>query len=583
MPQQMHLGTKVDGGTVFKIPLDAVTQTFAFLAKRGSGKTYAASVLTEEMLGAGQQVVILDPVDVWFGLRAPAEGAIGTGLPVIVLGGSHGDLPLSAESGRMIADFVVEKKLSVVLALRHMSNAEKHRFVADFAEQIYMRKGEDKHRSPVHLMIDEADDFAPQRLFAGTERMFGAIDTLVRRGRASGIGVTLISQRAAVLNKNVLTQIEVLVTLRTISPQDRAALEAWIEAHDVNNQGKIFMDSLASLERGTAWFWSPGWLECFDKVKVRTRRTFDSSSTPSTSSAPVVPKHMVRIDLDGLKRDLATLAVVAEENDPTALKKEVATLKAKLKEAESRKPEIQIQQIGPDPEVIDHLKRVIEDALAIVSSTCSYADKLTYAHNELALLSHKINNKVPPEVGIMVPLGTVKGGFTPREEVSHPTTAFFQEPGEKSNLGRAHYRILVALAQHKTCTKNKVAILTGYSVGGGGFTNAVGALRSAGLIDGPAEALMITEAGLKKLGSYVPLPRGEKLIQYWYSTLGKASRLALEALVQAYPQKMTKKQVAEAAGYMADGGGFTNALGELRTLGLISGRGVMVASPVLFE
>ena len=34
---------------------------------------------------------------------------------------------------------------------------------------------------------------------------------LVRRGRSSGIGVTLISQRPQVLNKDVLTQAETLI------------------------------------------------------------------------------------------------------------------------------------------------------------------------------------------------------------------------------------------------------------------------------------------------------------------------------------------------------------------------------------
>jgi hypothetical protein len=36
----------------------------------------------------------------------------------------------------------------------------------------------------------------------------------------------------ALLNKDVLTQVEVLVALRTIAPQDRAAIDAWIQAHD---------------------------------------------------------------------------------------------------------------------------------------------------------------------------------------------------------------------------------------------------------------------------------------------------------------------------------------------------------------
>src|SRR5436189_299396 len=59
----------------FSIPTDAVTQTFAILAKRGVGKTYTASVMAEEMLKANLPVVIADPIGVWWGLRSAAAHA----------------------------------------------------------------------------------------------------------------------------------------------------------------------------------------------------------------------------------------------------------------------------------------------------------------------------------------------------------------------------------------------------------------------------------------------------------------------------------------------------------------------------
>jgi uncharacterized protein len=47
------------------LPAEAVSETFAILAKRGAGKTYTAAVLVEELLKAGLQVVVVDPVGVW--------------------------------------------------------------------------------------------------------------------------------------------------------------------------------------------------------------------------------------------------------------------------------------------------------------------------------------------------------------------------------------------------------------------------------------------------------------------------------------------------------------------------------------
>jgi hypothetical protein len=77
------------------LPVEAVTETFAILAKRGAGKTYTAAVLVEEMMGAGLPVVIVDPVGVWWGLRSSADGTT-EGLPVVIFGGDHADLPLAA-------------------------------------------------------------------------------------------------------------------------------------------------------------------------------------------------------------------------------------------------------------------------------------------------------------------------------------------------------------------------------------------------------------------------------------------------------------------------------------------------------
>ena len=56
----------------FGFPLEVVTETIAILAKRGSGKTYCAAVLVEEMVKAGLPVAVVDPIGVWWVcVRAP--------------------------------------------------------------------------------------------------------------------------------------------------------------------------------------------------------------------------------------------------------------------------------------------------------------------------------------------------------------------------------------------------------------------------------------------------------------------------------------------------------------------------------
>jgi hypothetical protein len=151
-------------------------------------------------------------------------------------------------------------------------------------------------------------------------------------------------------------------------------------------------------------------------------------------------------------------------------------------------------------------------------------------------------------------------------------------------LASGERRILTALAQYPDGrSKVQVAVLTGYAATGGGFNNYLGALRSRGLIEGVGERITITEAGIQALGSWEPLPAGPALIDYWRGRLGKAERLILETLTDAYPGCLTKEEVAAKAGYEANGGGFNNALGRLRTLELVQGRGELRASVNLFD
>lgn len=93
------------------LPLEAVTQTFAILAVKGSGKSYTASVCAEEMLKAGQQIVVIDMTGAWYGLKSSSDGK-SDGFPIAVFGGDHADVPLHEGAGEIIASAIVEKKFS---------------------------------------------------------------------------------------------------------------------------------------------------------------------------------------------------------------------------------------------------------------------------------------------------------------------------------------------------------------------------------------------------------------------------------------------------------------------------------------
>src|SRR5438132_95251 len=105
------------------LPLDAATQTFAFIGKKGSGKTYAAGKLTELLIEAGVQVAILDTVGNWHGLRLAADGKT-PGIDIPILGGLRGDIPLEATGGALVADVLADTGRSMVIDASQFTKAD---------------------------------------------------------------------------------------------------------------------------------------------------------------------------------------------------------------------------------------------------------------------------------------------------------------------------------------------------------------------------------------------------------------------------------------------------------------------------
>ena len=119
-----------------KLPDEAVTQAFAILGRRGSGKTNTAVVMAEEMLACGFPIVVLDPIGVWFGLRSSADGKV-AGHSIAIFGGEHRDVPLEPTGGKVVAEFVVAERIPVILDVSLFGENDMRRFVADFAQRFY--------------------------------------------------------------------------------------------------------------------------------------------------------------------------------------------------------------------------------------------------------------------------------------------------------------------------------------------------------------------------------------------------------------------------------------------------------------
>jgi hypothetical protein len=587
MKKALHIGPGLE------LPLTAVTATFGLLAVRGAGKSNAAAVMAEEMFDCGLPFVAIDPVGSWWGLRAGADGSREGGLPIPIFGGRHGDLPLERGAGELLADLIAEKRLSCVLDLSAFeSESEKKGFLLAFARRLYL-----KNESPLHLFLEEADDYIPQKPFRDEAQLLRAWENIVRRGRSRGLGMTLITQRSAAINKMVLTQVETLFALRTTGPQDIAAIEAWVKYHQADQE---IVRSLAGLEAGEAWIWSPSFLKALKKVRIRRRRTFDSGATPKNvrGGEAKKPATLADVDLAVLQQQLSASIEKAKADDPRELRRRLAALELALATAKAATPAPErIEVPAIQPEQLERLQRLVAELDGLAAKADDLSDRLvTEAAGLRAGLAQAAGSLA---ARFLAPAGRAQGMSRPTFADAKPNftpsvqARSSQFPGENrkpapaaagaEKLGLAERKVLGALAQYPGGrTKVQLALLAGYAHSGGGFNNALSSLRTRGLLEGAGDRLKATAAGLA-IAPADPLPRGRALLEYWLGQLGKAERLVLEQLAVHWPGGMEKAALGQATGYEPNGGGFNNALSRLRTLELIEGRGELRASAIFFE
>ena len=199
------------------LPVDAATQKFAFLGRSSSGKSYAAKRLVESLVRSGAQVIILDSVGIWYGLRSGKRP-----LDIPILGGLHGDVAIDSAMGTAVANLTCDHASSLVLDVSQMIDADRTRFATAFARRFYERM----KAAPrvITLVLEECQEYVPQEPQGGEAMMLHEFQRIAKIGRNFGIGLVLISQRPQEINKKALNQAEVVVAFQMTGPQERKAL-----------------------------------------------------------------------------------------------------------------------------------------------------------------------------------------------------------------------------------------------------------------------------------------------------------------------------------------------------------------------
>lgn len=536
--------------------------TTAIVGRTGSGKTYAAKGIVERFLIAGERVCIIDPTGAWWGLRAPG---IGAAFDVVILGGDHCDVPLLPSSGEALADMIASGAIrNSVVDISAMSGGERTHFLTGFLERLFA-----KNRHPLHLAMDEADVMAPQNPMPDQRRMQGAVNQIVRRGRIKGFRPMMITQRPAVLDKSVLSQIDTLIAMRLTSPQDRKAIEAWVKGSADEDQARPVLDSLAGLPRGEGWFWAPG-DDMLERRVFPQIRSHDSSRTPGLGEADV----SVSAPPAGLAEIIAALVPPA---DPSGEKKGRGARQASAEELTAA--DKRGYDRGYDRGYAEGLERGERWARAALAKASSH---LSEAMRVISLETISESGSPPSEPALITPTRRIEpdGRAAVAKSAARPQPAARESAA--GTLNSAARKMLVVLDTNPPVRRSwtQVATLAGLKARGGHFN----AGRKA-LIDG---GLIVESNGLVAIASpSAGAPRAHidtaALVETWAGALSGAAPKILRLLF-ANPIVRDRAEVARRLGMQPRGGHWNAGWKELRDNEIVTLDGEKVTlSPIFVD
>lgn len=145
-------------------------------------------------------------------------------------------LPVFAAKGTPIESLVAPQKVSIV-NLKGVSPDVQQMVVAITARRLFEARKLGKV-PPFMLVCEEAHNFCPEKGMA-TTASGQVMRTVASEGRKFGMGLMVVSQRPAKVDKNVLSQCNTQIILKVTNPNDLKALASSVEGLTSDSEDEI--------------------------------------------------------------------------------------------------------------------------------------------------------------------------------------------------------------------------------------------------------------------------------------------------------------------------------------------------------
>lgn len=544
--------------------VDYALQGNTDLGIRGSGKSYTASKIAEQLLHAHIPLLVFDPTGIWHNLRNGVKG--NKGFPIVVVGGMHADIPLPFDEEKMdaiVAKVVIlvrsamQQGISIVVDMFGMAKSNWQKIVIACVRLLLK---ENYLYGIRHVILEEAAEFIPQRPNPGNQVVYGLLEQMARTGRNFGIGYTLINQRAEEIAKAVFELCEMVFVHRQKGKNSLKSIREWLD-HQAIDGAKGMVASIPKLVNGECWVISENGEQ---RINVNEKETFH----PSPKEGKVTAPHDVKkantaafikamlAEINKAENEKSNKGLPANQDRPgKSSKKETKDplkqeLLRQLTTAEDRIIELQNELLEEQRLKTEYAKLAVSRKLLLDNIYKRLSDTKEKQDGTLAwLLGEKERYPDPEKQKLTKSVKTemVRTKFAQSVNQNEERTSSTQS---NSSLPKGELKVLTACAQFTNGLNRKaLTVITGYTRR---TRDAyIFALRNKGLAEiGGNDKVLATAKGITELGSeFKKLPTGAALKEHWLKELPQGERIILEKLINVHSEGLHRDSITELTGY----------------------------------
>lgn len=554
---------------------DYASQGNAILGIRDSGKSYTATMLAERLMLAGVPIIAFDPIGLWRHLKSGVGGK--EGFPVVVAGGEGADLPLTVAAAPEIVRAAMREGVSLVIDLYDMnlSKADWKRIVMSCVRVLLY---ENKGHGLRHIFIEEAAEFAPQRVGPDQGAVYAEMEKLARMGGNALLGYTLINQRAEEVNKAVLELCDGMFLHRQKGRNSLTALGKWLDM-GTEKGGKEIIAGLPMLAQGQCWLWAAG----TDKpvlIQMPAKRTFHPDRRVTRDKGAVAAKVSVTDVSAFVGRMETTLEKIIEDaraDDPKQLKAQIAKLTKATPTATEADLQREYERGKSDAQATN--EEAVQRA-TVAGYDEGWADALRAVDGAVSLIEKPKSRQIdlPKALRPSVPKrGTSQNppqvAFAGRTAAAQSATS----TGDGSLTPGAR-KLLEAFERQapRSMTVQQAATIAGQSIRSSALRPNLKTLLDGGF-------LHVVEGGRYlsvEVSDLPPMSSGE-ILEMWASKFPPATARMLREIVARGP--IDKPDLAAAAEISPTSSGLGSGLRELTVHGLIDKDGDLYSPSEIFR